>query len=218
LEAIKEELGEKDSDNDSGDSDINDLQVRLDNANLSSDAQKAASRELKRLKRTPSASAEHQVIRTYLEWLTELPWQPNMSVEHATADIDLAHARKQLNDDHHGLEQVKRRILEHLAVLRLRRDVHGPIICLVGPPGVGKTSLGRSIACALGRRFHRMALGGVRDEAEIRGHRRTYVGAMPGLIIQGIRKCGSSDPVFLLGERIVFIITFNLILINLPVI
>ncbi|KAI9592241.1 Lon protease C-terminal proteolytic domain-containing protein [Syncephalis fuscata] len=200
LEAIKEELGEKDNDGDGGDSDIHDLQTRLNNAQLPPDAQKTASRELKRLKRTPAASAEHQVIRTYLEWLTELPWQPAIRSEDTAAEIDLAHARKQLNDDHHGLEQVKRRILEHLAVLRLRRDVRGPIICLVGPPGVGKTSLGRSIARALGRRFHRIALGGVRDEAEIRGHRRTYVGAMPGLIIQGMRKSGTCDPVFLLDE------------------
>jgi ATP-dependent Lon protease len=199
LDAIKEELGEKESDGD-GDSEMSDLQTRLVKAQLPQEAQKAANRELKRLKRTPTASAEHQVIRTYLEWLTELPWQPSVRPEDATADIDLAHARQQLNDDHHGLEPVKRRILEHLAVLRLRRDVRGPIICLVGPPGVGKTSLGRSVAQALGRRFHRIALGGVRDEAEVRGHRRTYVGAMPGLIIQGMRKCGACDPVFLLGK------------------
>ncbi|RKP04884.1 ATP-dependent protease La [Thamnocephalis sphaerospora] len=199
LEAIKEELGEKDNDGDS-DSELSDLQTRLAGAHLPPEAQKAADRELKRLKRTPAASAEHQVIRTYLEWLTELPWQPALRTADAAAEIDLAHARQQLDDDHHGLEQVKRRILEHLAVMRLRRDVRGPIICLVGPPGVGKTSLGRSIARALGRRFHRVALGGVRDEAEIRGHRRTYVGAMPGLIIQGMRKCGNCDPVLLLDE------------------
>jgi ATP-dependent Lon protease len=198
LEAIKEELGEKDGDGDA-DSEIKDLQNRLASLPLPPEAQKMAERELKRLKRTPTISAEHQVIRTYLEWLTELPWKANTTSD-TMAEIDLAHARQQLDDDHHGLEHVKRRILEHLAVMRLRRDVRGPIICLVGPPGVGKTSLGRSIAQALGRRFHRIALGGVRDEAEIRGHRRTYVGAMPGLIIQSMRKCGTSDPVLLLDE------------------
>ena len=143
--------------------------------------------------------AEYQVVRTYLEWLSEIPWSKS------TTDIlEINKARQQLEDDHYGLESVKKRILEFLVVLKLKEDVKGPILCLVGPPGVGRTSLGKSIANALGRKFHRISLGGVRDEAEIRGHRRTYIGAMPGLIAHGLRRVGVNNPVFLLGIIFLF--------------
>lgn len=195
MAAIKEELGEKDA---GEDDEMTAIESRLNAANLPLDVQKAADRELKRLRKMQPASSEYSVIRNYLDWLGDLPWAKS------TEDmLDVERARKQLNDDHHGLEKVKRRILEYLAVTKLQQlkgDVKGPILCLVGPPGVGKTSLGRSIATAMGRKFHRIALGGVWDESEIRGHRRTYVGALPGLVIHGLKKCEVNNPVFLLDE------------------
>ncbi|KAF9989807.1 hypothetical protein BGZ75_004809 [Mortierella antarctica] len=195
MAAIKEELGEKDA----GEEDeMSVIEQRLSAANLPSEVQKAADRELKRLRKMQPSSSEYSVIRNYLDWLADLPWA--VSSEDV---LDVEKARRQLNDDHHGLEKVKRRILEYLAVTKLQQlkgDVKGPILCLVGPPGVGKTSLGRSIATAMGRKFHRISLGGVWDESEIRGHRRTYVGALPGLIIHGLKKCEVNNPVFLLDE------------------
>ncbi|KAF9913278.1 hypothetical protein EC991_000040 [Linnemannia zychae] len=195
MAAIKEELGEKDA---GEDDEMTQIESRLAGANLPADVQKAADRELKRLKKMQPSSSEYSVIRNYLDWLGDLPWSKS------SEDIlDVEKARRQLNDDHHGLEKVKRRILEYLAVTKLQQlkgDVRGPILCLVGPPGVGKTSLGRSIATAMGRKFHRISLGGVWDESEIRGHRRTYVGALPGLIIHGLKKCEVNNPVFLLDE------------------
>lgn len=191
LEAIRRELGE------SGDSEqeVEDLRERLEAAQLPEDAHTHALREFERLEQTPQAAAEHGVIRTYLEWLADLPWQ-RLSED----QLDVAAARQMLDEDHYGLEKVKDRIVEYIAVLSLKRDIKGPILCFVGPPGTGKTSLGRSIARAIGREFVRISLGGVRDEAEIRGHRRTYVGALPGRLLQGLRKAGTRNPVFLLDE------------------
>ncbi|KAF9950804.1 hypothetical protein BGZ70_001223 [Mortierella alpina] len=195
MAAIKVELGEKDA----GEEDeMSVMEQRLSAANLPPEVQKAADRELKRLRKMQPSSSEYSVIRNYLDWLADLPWA--VSSEDV---LDVEKARRQLNDDHHGLEKVKRRILEYLAVTKLQQlkgDIKGPILCLVGPPGVGKTSLGRSIATAMGRKFHRISLGGVWDESEIRGHRRTYVGALPGLIIHGLKKCEVNNPVFLLDE------------------
>ncbi|KAF9437894.1 hypothetical protein BGZ76_010676 [Entomortierella beljakovae] len=195
LAAIKEELGEKDS---GEDDELTTIENRLNDANLPAEVQKSADREVKRLRKMQPSSSEYSVIRNYLDWLADLPWSKS------TEDVlDVDRARKQLNDDHYGLEKVKKRILEYLAVTKLQQlkgDVKGPILCLVGPPGVGKTSLGRSIASAMGRKFHRISLGGVWDESEIRGHRRTYVGALPGLIIHGLKKCEVNNPVFLLDE------------------
>ena len=152
-------------------------------------------RELKRLEALPPQAAEHGVIRTYLEWIASLPW------DKSTEDnLDLKHAREVLDEDHYDIEQVKDRILEFLAVRRLKPDAPGGILCFVGPPGVGKTSLGRSIARALGRKFERISVGGMRDEAEIRGHRRTYIGAMPGTIIRALRDAGSNNPLFMIDE------------------
>ena len=191
IKALQKELGEGDDPT----REVDELQFRLEEAELPAHAMKEAERELKRLKRTPPHAPDHQVIRNFLEWLIDLPWSKSTD-----DNLDLHQARTILDEDHYNLEKVKKRILEYLAVRKLKPDMKGPILCFVGPPGTGKTSLGRSIARALGRKFVRLSLGGVRDEAEIRGHRRTYVGALPGRIIQSIRRAGSNNPVFILDE------------------
>ncbi|HSS32549.1 MAG TPA: endopeptidase La [Solirubrobacterales bacterium] len=191
LKAIQDELGEGDEQQ----AEVSELRERIEAAELPTHALKAADRELARLEKLPPAAAEHGVIRTYLEWLVELPWSRQTS-----DNLDLKHARKVLDADHYDLEKVKDRILEYLAVRKLNPDSPGPILCFVGPPGVGKTSLGRSIAKALGREFERISVGGVRDEAEIRGHRRTYIGALPGTIVRALRDAGSRNPVFMIDE------------------
>jgi len=191
LKAIQDELGEGDEQQ----AEVNELREKIEAAKLPEHAQKAADRELSRLEKLPPAAAEHGVIRTYLEWLTELPWAAETE-----DNLDIPHAREVLDADHYDLEKVKDRILEYLAVRKLKPDSPGPILCFVGPPGVGKTSLGRSIAKALGREFERISVGGVRDEAEIRGHRRTYIGAMPGTIVRALRDAASRNPVFMIDE------------------
>ena len=191
LKAIQEELGEGDADQ----AEINELRTRFAEMDLPEDVRKAVDRELARLEKLPAAAAEYGVIRTYVEWLASLPWS-----ETTEDNLDLEHARRVLDEDHFDLEKVKERILEHLAVSKLKNDLSGPILCFVGPPGVGKTSLGQSIGRALGRKFVRLSVGGVRDEAEIRGHRRTYIGAMPGTIIRSLRDSESMNPVMLIDE------------------
>jgi len=191
LKAIQQELGEGDEQQ----AEVNELRERIEAAGLPEHAAKAAERELSRLERLPAAAAEYGVIRTYLEWMVDLPWSSRTE-----DDLNIKHARKVLDADHYDLEKVKDRILEYLAVRKLNPQSHGPILCFVGPPGVGKTSLGQSIARALGREFERISVGGVRDEAEIRGHRRTYIGAMPGTIVSALRDAGSLNPVFMIDE------------------
>jgi ATP-dependent Lon protease len=191
LKAIQEELGEADETQ----AEAQELRERLDAAGLPEHARKAAERELQRFERLPPQAAEHGMIRTYLEWLADLPWSA------ATEDnLDLPHARRQLDQDHYDIDRVKDRILEFLAVRKLKPDAPSSIMCFVGPPGVGKTSLGRSVAGATGRKFERISVGGVRDESEIRGHRRTYIGAMPGTILRAMRDGGSKNPVLMIDE------------------
>lgn len=191
IRAIKRELGEEVD----GESDLDELRARLKENDLPEDAREAATSAINRLDRINPASPEYNVTRTWLEWILDVPW--SVSTED---HLNLKDARKILDDDHYGLEKVKKRILEFLAVRQLKHDMKGPILCFAGPPGVGKTSLGRSIADALGRKFHRISLGGMRDEAEIRGHRRTYIGALPGRIVQALKKVGTNNPVFMLDE------------------
>jgi ATP-dependent Lon protease len=191
LKAIRKELGEGEDDK----VEINELRKRVEETGLSAEARQAVDKELTRLDRIPPASPEYTVSRNYIEWILDLPWTVS------TKDtLDLDKAQEDLDKDHYGLKKIKKRIIEFLAVRKLKDDVHGPILCLVGPPGVGKTSLGQSIARTMNRKFVRVALGGMRDEAEIRGHRRTYIGALPGRIIQSLKKSGTNNPVFLLDE------------------
>jgi len=191
LKAIKEEMGEMGEEEE----ELDELQERLKKAGLPPEVEKVAQKEFNRLKTIPAASSEYTVARTYLDWIADLPWS-----KQSDDNLDIENARKVLEADHYGLQKVKKRILEYLAVRKLKNDMKGPILCLVGPPGVGKTSLGQSIARAVGRKFVRLSLGGVQDEAEIRGHRRTYVGALPGRFIQNMKKAGTKNPVMMLDE------------------
>jgi ATP-dependent Lon protease len=191
LRAIQEELGETDPQQ----AEANELRKKVDDAKMPEDVKKAADRELDRLSKIPTASPEYSVIRTYLDWLVQLPWSVSTSDQ-----IDIAQARRVLDEDHYDLEKIKDRIVEYLAVGKLKNKLTGPILCFVGPPGVGKTSLGQSIAKAMGRKFVRLSVGGVRDEAEIRGHRRTYIGAMPGTIVRALRDAGTNNPVMMIDE------------------
>jgi ATP-dependent Lon protease len=192
LKAIQKELGEADD----SQQEIEELRKKVEESGMPAEAKKECERELKRLQKMTPASAEYMVSRTYLEWMTSLPWSKSSS----TGEIDIAKAHTILEEDHYDLQKVKERILDYLAVKKLQPGMKGPILCFIGPPGVGKTSLGKSIARALGRKFIRISLGGMHDEAEIRGHRRTYIGALPGQIIQGLRRAETNDPVFMLDE------------------
>jgi ATP-dependent Lon protease len=192
MKAIQKELGEIDD----AQAEIDELRKKVEEAGMSPEAKKECDRELKRLAKMTPASAEYMVSRTYLEWMTSLPW----SKSSGSVEIDIPKAQEILNEDHYDLQKVKERILDYLAVKKLQPGMKGPILCFVGPPGVGKTSLGKSIARALGRKFVRIALGGMHDEAEIRGHRRTYIGALPGQIVQGLKRAETNDPVMMLDE------------------
>jgi len=192
MKAIQKELGESDDSM----QEIDELRKKVEEANMPAEAKKECDRELKRLAKMTPASAEYMVSRTYLEWMTSLPWSKSSGHE----EIDITKAQTILNEDHYDLEKVKERILDYLAVKKLQPGMKGPILCFIGPPGVGKTSLGKSIARSLGRKFVRIALGGMHDEAEIRGHRRTYIGALPGQVIQGIKRAEMNDPVMMLDE------------------
>src|SRR6266850_1777417 len=191
MKAIQKELGEQDE----GQRDVEDLKQKIDDAGMPDDVKKEALKELGRLSRMSPMAADYSLTRNYVEWLAVLPWAKTSG-----AEVDIPKAKEVLDADHYDLEKVKDRILDYLSVRRLKPNMKGPILCFVGPPGVGKTSLGKSIARALGRKFVRLSLGGVHDEAEIRGHRRTYIGALPGQIIQGIRRAETNDPVFMLDE------------------
>lgn len=190
MKAIQEALGE-----DSEQQEVEKLRERLKEKNLSDEAMETVEKELDRLERTPSSSPNYGIIHSYVEWILDLPWN-----EYSDDNLDLENAQKVLNEDHYGLQKVKKRIIEYLAVLKLKDDMKAPILCFYGPPGVGKTSLGRSIARALNRKFERFSLGGIHDEAEIRGHRRTYIGAMPGRILRAMKKSGKNNPVLMLDE------------------
>jgi len=191
LKAIQKELGHDDPHK----SQVNELRERIEDAGMTEQAKEQSLKELDRLGQMHPDSAEAGVVRTYIEWMISLPWS-----ESSEDRLDLKHARKVLDNDHHGLDKVKERIIETLAIRKLHPEAKSPIICFVGPPGVGKTSLGQSIARALNRRFYRFSVGGVRDESEIRGHRRTYVGSMPGRIISGLKNAGTNNPVFMIDE------------------
>ena len=190
MKAIQEALGE-----DGEQQEVQKLRDRLKEKKMPDYARETAEKELQRLERTPSSSPNQAIIHNYIEWILDLPWE-----EYSEDRLDLEHARKVLDEDHYGLEKVKKRIIEYLAVLKLKKDMKAPILCFYGPPGVGKTSLGKSIARALNREFQRFSLGGIRDEAEIRGHRRTYIGALPGRIVQAMKKAGKNNPVMMLDE------------------
>ena len=191
LKAIQQELGEGSDVSE----EVQQLREKIANAKMSKEVMEECERQLKKLERMHPDSAETSTIRNYLDWMVSLPWSISTK-----DNLDLGRAQRILDEDHYGLEKIKERIIEYLAVRKIKGDTKGPILCFVGPPGVGKTSLGRSIARALDRKFARLSLGGVHDEAEIRGHRRTYVGAMPGRIVQGIHQAGSNNPVFMMDE------------------
>jgi ATP-dependent Lon protease, bacterial type len=191
MRAIQQELGEKNSEQ----AEVDMLREQIEKADLPDEVRKEVNRELGRLEKIPAQSPEHNVLRSYLELILELPWKVSTEDQ-----LDIGNARRILDEDHYALKEVKERILEHLGVLKMNPSAKAPILCLVGPPGVGKTSLGQSIARALGRSFERLSLGGLHDEAELRGHRRTYIGAMPGRVIQGIRRAKANNPVLMLDE------------------